>query len=80
MAVVVQVPDEIASAMRLPDEEKEGRARIELACALYSQDVLSLGKAAQLAEMSRLRFGEELARRGIARHYREAHLKQDLGE
>lgn len=80
MDLVVQVPDEIARAMRVPESERKRRAELELACALYAQGVLSGGKAAPLAGMQRIRFGEELAARNIARHYSEKDLRQDLAE
>ena len=78
MPLILEVPDEVVLAMRLPAPEKKRRAELELACALYAQDVLSCGKAAQLAGMNRFRFGEELAVRNIPRHYTEANLRQDL--
>lgn len=80
MSLVLEVPDEIARALRVPEAERKRRAEIELACALYAQGLLSNGKAAQLAGMSRSRFGEELAARNIPRHYLEKHLRQDLGD
>jgi predicted HTH domain antitoxin len=52
--------------------------RLELALALYAQGALSLGKAAELAGMSRLPFGELVGERGIPRHYDEADLAQDI--
>lgn len=61
MDLVVQVSDEVARAMRLPESERKRRAEFQLACALYAQGVLSGGKAAQLSGMQRLRFGGELA-------------------
>ena len=80
MPLIVEVPDEIARAMRLPAAEKQRRSQIELACAFYARGVLSCGKAAQLAGLSRFRFGEELAARAIPRHYTEANLSQDLSD
>jgi predicted HTH domain antitoxin len=44
---------------------------------LYAQGALSLGKAAELAEMNRIPFGEIAGQRGVARHYGEAELAQD---
>ncbi|MGE3311528.1 MAG: UPF0175 family protein [Limisphaerales bacterium] len=41
---------------------------------------MSGGKAAHLAGMQRLRFGEELAARNIPRHYIEESLRPDLAE
>ena len=55
-----------------------GRLRTELAIALYAQGALSLGKAAELAEMNRINFGEMVGERGIARHYGDAELAQDV--
>jgi len=40
--------------------------------------VLSLGKAAELAEMNRMNFGDMVGERGIARHYGDAELAQDV--
>jgi predicted HTH domain antitoxin len=39
---------------------------------------LSLGKAAELAETNRMAFGELVGQGGIARHYGDAELAQDL--
>ena len=78
MALVLEVPDDVARAMRLPASERKGRAVLELACALYAQGVLSAGKAAQLAGLNRFRFGEELGKRNIPRHYTKENLRQDL--
>ena len=80
LALVVQVPDEIARAMRVPESERKRRAELELACALYAQGVLPGGKAAQLAGMQRLRFGEGLAARNVPHRYTEENLRQDLAE
>ena len=64
--------------MRLPAPERKRRAELELACAFYAQDVLSCGKAAQLAGLSRFQFGLELAARAIPRHYTGENFRQDL--
>ena len=66
--------------MRVPESERKRHAELELACALYAQGVLSGGKAAQLAGMHRLPFGEELGARNIPRPYTEENLRQDLAE
>jgi predicted HTH domain antitoxin len=80
MPMILEVPDEVVRAMRLPAPEKKRRAELELACALYAQGVLSCGKAARMAGMNRFRFGEELAARHIPRHYTEENLRQDLSD
>ncbi len=52
--------------------------RLELAVALYSQRRLSVGKAAQLAELSLWQFRQILALRQIPPHYDVEDLHQDL--
>jgi len=64
--------------LRIPEAEIAQRLRTELAIALYAQGALSLGKAAELAEMNRMAFGQVAGQRGIARHYGDADLAQDV--
>ncbi len=69
MSIVVEIPDSVADSLRLPGAEVPVRLRCELAAALYQQEILGFGKAAELAELSRENFAVELARRNIPRHY-----------
>ena len=78
MSVTLQIPDEVSQAMRLPPAELAGRLRLELAVSLYAQHILSLGKAAELAELPRWQFNAVLAERRVAMHYTEAELAEDL--
>jgi predicted HTH domain antitoxin len=78
MSLVLQIPDSVVQSLRLPEGEMAQRLRTELAVALYSQGALSLGKGAELAEMTRFEFGELVGQRGIPRHYTEEELAQDL--
>ena len=77
MGVTLNIPDSVIQGLRISEREIAERLRTELAIALYAQGALSLGKAAELAEMSRIIFGEILGQRGIARHYGDAELAQD---
>ncbi len=77
MGVSLRIPDSVVQGLRLPEGEIAQRLKTELAIALYSQGVLSLGKAAELAELSRVLFGELVGQRGIPRHYGEEDLAQD---
>lgn len=74
----IDIPDSVASSLRLPEQEIEPRLRAELAIALYAREILSFGKACELADISRPMFAEQLAERGIPRHYGEDELAQDL--
>ncbi len=49
----------------------------EIAVMLFEKDKLTLGQAARLAQMSRLRFQHLLASRGIPIHYDVAQLEHD---
>ncbi len=78
MTFHVDIPESIANSIRLPLTEIEPRLRTELALALYAQGILSFGKAAELAEVSRYAFAELAGERNIPRHYTEHDLAQDL--
>ncbi|HWZ43503.1 MAG TPA: UPF0175 family protein [Candidatus Saccharimonadales bacterium] len=79
MAYYLDIPESIASSIRLPATEIEPRLRTELAVALYAQGILPFGKASELAEISRFAFANLIQQRNIARHYSEDELTQDLG-
>jgi predicted HTH domain antitoxin len=78
MDITLQIPDSIARSLRIPEAEAEPRLRQELAVALYSQRLLSFGKAAELAGESRFRFADVLTQRGIPRHYGREEMTEDL--
>jgi len=75
---VIRIPRDVVEGARLPEGEFEKVARIELAIALYARGVLSLGQARRLAGLSKWEFLEELARRGIERHYTREELEDDI--
>lgn len=78
MSLILDIPDSIAQAVRLPSGEREQRLRVELAISLYAQGLLSFGKARQLAEMDKFEFGVLLTKRHIPRHYVADDLQDDL--
>ena len=78
MSITLPVPDSVARSLRLPENEAEARLRCELALTLYSQGILSFGRAAELAALSRYRFADLVAERGIPRHYGDEELAEDL--
>ncbi len=78
MDVTLNIPDSVVQGLRIPEGEIAQRLRVELAVALYAQGALSLGKAAELAEMNRMLFGELVGQRGIARHFGATELAQDV--
>jgi predicted HTH domain antitoxin len=78
MGLQILISDSIVQALRLPEQRIEQELRQELAIALYAQDILSFGKARELAEMDKYEFGQFLSRRGVERHYGFAELDDDL--
>jgi len=74
----LEIPEEVVRALKLPPEEVQQELCKELALALYERGVLSLGKARELAGMTRWQFHELLGQRRIARHYTEEDLTEDL--
>ncbi len=78
MSVTLEIPDEVSAALRLPPSELKSRLQLELAVSLYAQQILSLGKAAELAGLSRCEMNDLLARRGVPMHYTESDLAEDL--
>jgi predicted HTH domain antitoxin len=79
MNLTLHIPDSVARSLRIPEAEAEERLRQELAAALYASNLLSFGKASELAGLSRFNFAEALAQRGIARHYGDEEMNDDTG-
>lgn len=78
MTLVLEIPDSVARAIRLPKKEQEKQLKVELALSLYAQGLLSLGKACELANMTMVEFGLLLGKRNIPRQYDEQDLKDDV--
>ena len=78
MALHLDIPESVASSLRLPLPEIEPRLRTELAIALYSQGILPFGKASYLAAISRYAFAALTDERKLPRHYTDEELTQDL--
>jgi predicted HTH domain antitoxin len=78
MSVTLDIPDDVLAAIPVPAAERERFILLEIACLLYARDLLSLGRAAELAGLSKIEFGFELGRHGIARHYTASDLEADL--
>lgn len=76
--VILEIPEDIQAALRLPPGEIEPELRRELALALYARGILSLGKARALARMDRWAYEELLGQRKIPRHYTEEDVLDDI--
>ncbi len=78
MEIKIDIPESVAQAIRLPEHRIEHDIRIELALSLYQQEILSFGKARELAGLGKYEFGKLLGDRKITRHYGKEELQQDL--
>ena len=78
MSLFLEIPDSVARAMRLPPTDQKHQLQVELAVSLYGQGILSLGKARELAGMTKLEFGRLLSQRNVPRHYSTQDLDDDL--
>ena len=78
MDITLTIPESVLQGLRVPRGEAEERLKTELAVALYRQQILPLGKAAELAGSSRIVFGALLGHRGVPRHYGTEDLDGDI--
>ena len=76
--VQLSIPRSVADALALPEGRKKEKLQRELAVSLYREDMLSFGKARELAGMSKQEFGQLLGDRGVERHYGPEELAEDL--
>ncbi len=78
--IEIDLPEEIIFAMRgleKPEEIKK-KLKIALAILLFQERSISLGKATELTEMSRVRFVEVLKEHGMpAYEYSERDFEKD---
>jgi predicted HTH domain antitoxin len=78
MAISITIPDEVLESAKIPRSELKQELLKEMAFALYSRGITSMGTSRRLAKIDKWVFLEGLAERGIERHYNEAELKEDI--
>ncbi|MDJ0557221.1 MAG: UPF0175 family protein [Microcoleaceae cyanobacterium MO_207.B10] len=66
--------DEIIKASGMSEDE----LLLEIILLLFQQEKISLGKAAELLNMSQVRFQGLIANRGICIHYDVPELQEDI--
>lgn len=76
--LILEIPEDLAETLQLPPSERLSRLRIELAIRLYQKQILSFGKARELAQLDKWEFHELLAQENIERHYDSDDLNTDL--
>ncbi|MGO8676161.1 MAG: UPF0175 family protein [Limisphaerales bacterium] len=78
MTVTVEIPDEVVQAKHLLPSAVRLEVRREVALVLYVRGLVSVGKAVEIAEMTRQDFEGLLASRGVQRPYDDEELERDL--
>lgn len=78
MRLVLEIPEGVLEAVRLPSGEIEREFRKELAVALYQRGALAFGKARLIAQMTVWEFEELLKQRQVVRHYTADELAEDI--
>jgi len=78
MTILLEIPDSVVRAMRIPPKDQRRQLKAELAISLYAQGILSFGKACELADMTKVEFGLLLGKRNIPRQYDEQDLQDDI--
>lgn len=74
----IDVPLDVYDALNVPEAQRQDVLQQELAIALYQEEILSFGKARELAGLSRREFHRLLGEREINRHYTSDELDEDL--
>lgn len=64
-SITLEIPDDIAAALRFPANRASEELRREFAVFLVKEGILPRHKARRLAAMERVAFEDLLARRGV---------------
>ena len=75
--VRVDIPSDLAQAAGLNETDPSGDAARLLALALYREEAVSLGRAAELCRMPVERFMDYIGKHNVAIHYGADELEED---
>ncbi len=78
MGMTLEIPEGVVQAMRLPRKGTKEELKKLLAVALYGKGILGIGKARELADVSKLEFYGLLKKEGVPLNYGEEDLKKDI--
>ena len=74
----LEILENIAQAIKLPDKDIKKRLLKILAAKLYEEKILGIGKARALAGLSKIEFYHLLNKENMCITYDEEDLKEDL--
>lgn len=78
MKTIIQLPESIEAAIKIPKHRLNAELRKELALQLYRERLVSFAHAQQIAEISKIEFHHLLGERQIPRHYDDSDLDDDM--
>jgi len=70
----ITIPDSIINSAGMTEEQ----VKLGIALSLFQMEILTLAQAAKLADLHRMEFQQELAKRKIPVHYGIDELKEDM--
>ena len=78
MRIMVDIPEGVVQALRLPRKRSKEELKKLLAVMLYAKGILGIGKARELAGASKLEFYALLKKDGVPLNYSEEDVKKDI--
>ncbi|RLF87846.1 UPF0175 family protein [Thermococci archaeon] len=76
--ILVSIPQDLAIILKVNERELPKLVKVYLAIELYREGIVSLGKAAEIAGVSKWEMMEILASKGIPLQYSEEDLREDV--
>ncbi|MEW6102858.1 MAG: UPF0175 family protein [bacterium] len=76
-SICVEIPEEVSVGIRIPKEELPSQIKKIVALELYRRKAISLGKACQLAEISKWEFFELNEKMQIPLYYDQEDWERD---
>ena len=71
--MIIELPEQVELNPKLKQE-----IMLHVAILLYEKEVISIGKAARMAEIDRVSFQHELHKRGLSIHFDMTDLQKEL--
>ena len=78
MGIMVEIPDDLEVILKIDKKDIPKAVKLYLAIELYREGKISLGKASEIAGISKEEMMEVLSRKGIPISYDIDDLKEDI--
>ena len=78
MGIMVEIPDDLEVILKIDKKDIPKAVKLYLAIELYREGKISLGKASEIAGISKEEMMEVLSRKGIPINYDIDDLKEDI--